>query len=89
MSTTKVYNGVAKLPIMSTFLMFWGCIELHRVSKGTHPYWSPRPGSVRDIAARVAKGDAVGLGDASVTFTNLNGMPIPTLAALSTPSREQ
>jgi hypothetical protein len=105
MSTTKIYHNVTRLPLVSTAVMIWGTYEVHRVSRGTHPYWSPRleaagiqgfnkdraleAGSVRDIAAKVATGDVVDLSDASITWTNLNGMPIPTLAALSTPSREQ
>jgi hypothetical protein len=104
MSTTRIYHNVTRLPIVSTVIMIWGTYEAHRIYKGTHPYWSPRleaggilgfnkernakSGSVGAVDTQAATSDAGGVSSA-ITWTSLNGIPIPTLAAMSTPTREE
>jgi hypothetical protein len=103
MSSTKIYHNISRLPIVSTVVLIWGNYEIYRIHKGTHPYWSPRleaAGIVRGGEktslespkqnakdAGVEGADAGGVGGVSIRWTNLNGVPIPTLDGLIKPFR--
>ncbi|KAF2829362.1 hypothetical protein CC86DRAFT_404003 [Ophiobolus disseminans] len=101
MSSTKIYHNVTKMPIASTMCLMFGLYEAHRIHRGTHPYFSPRleaagvQGSRGRAASEVTTGgavvteDASGVGEISIKWTNLNGVPIPTLEGLMTPFGKQ
>ena len=96
MSSTRIYHNVTKLPIASTACLIWATYQVHRIHRGTHP-WSSKLeaagiSSSRDITASestssggMATGDAGGVSGTSITWTNLNGVPIPTLEGLLKP----
>lgn len=95
MSTTIISQHAARLPIVSTVLMIYGSYQVHRVLTGTHPTWSPRLEEAGFTSFKQAEagaessGEAGGVGDAAIRWTNVNGVPIPTLAAFMGTSREE
>lgn len=97
MSSTRVYHNVTKLPIASTMALMFGLYEAHRIHRGTHPFFSPRmenagmpdsqnkPVTATTNGGTVAVEDASAVSGASIRWTNLNGVPIPTLEGLMSP----
>jgi hypothetical protein len=107
MSTTILSRNAARLPVVSTFAMIYGSYEMHRITTGTHPFWTPRLEAagieslkIHDarladstnnstVAAESATEYARGVGMVSLRWTNLNGIPIPTLAFLMGEPKEE
>jgi len=108
MSSTRIFHTYTRLPIISTLVLFYCNYEFYRVSKGTHPWISPRLEKLgivrRDMKpADKSPNDAnstekkpvaptMGRGIESwdkgeVGWTNLNGIPIPSLEMLIRPFR--
>jgi hypothetical protein len=42
MSYSKIYHSYTRLPIFSTLALLWVNYELYRVTRGTHPWLTPR-----------------------------------------------
>jgi hypothetical protein len=93
MSSTRIYHNVSKLPIASTVVLIFGNYEIYRIHKGTHPYWSPRLEAAGILKSRQRAESTTGKGAEGVKtdgadalrWTNLNGVPIPTLSAFASP----
>ncbi|KAJ4368265.1 hypothetical protein N0V83_006621 [Neocucurbitaria cava] len=102
MSSTRIYHNISKIPITSTLVLIFGNYELWRIHKGIHPYWTPKleaAGIVRrkhstapessDSRAVATKVEAGGEeSETAIRWTNINGIPIPTLEALMRPFRK-
>ncbi|CAO2654843.1 Nn.00g115760.m01.CDS01 [Neocucurbitaria sp. VM-36] len=102
MSSTRIYHNISKIPITSTLVLIFGNYELWRIHKGIHPYWTPKleaagivtrrhktlsePSDNRAVATRVEPSGEES--EAAIRWTNLNGIPIPTLEALMRPFRK-
>jgi hypothetical protein len=98
MSSTRIYHNISRKPFVSTVVLFWANYELYRIHRGTHPYWSPRLEAAgllkkRNKTPPAAEGGSAlattsttaesGVSGFAITWTNLNGVPIPTLESLS------
>jgi hypothetical protein len=95
MSTTILSHHAARLPIASTLVMIYGSYEVHRIFTGTHPTWSPRLEAAGITSFKKGEdgaestGETGGVSDTAIRWTNVNGIPIPTLAAFMGTSREE
>lgn len=93
---------LSKIPITSTLVLIFGNIELYRVHKGIHPYWTPKleatgyvpgenktssSGSTEKRVKSAKVDDGDNTSETSIRWANLNGVPIPTLEALVRPFR--
>lgn len=100
MSSTRIYHNISKIPITSTLVLIFGNYEIYRIHKGTHPYWTPkleaagivtrrngtRANHSRELDANEGshvEGEERNQGP--IKWTNLNGVPIPTLGSLMRP----
>lgn len=83
---------MARIPITAILVLVFGNYELYRIHKGTHPYWSPlleakglrrvrkkEEAVSADNGARDSRAVAETIPSPSIKWTNLNGVPIPTL----------
>jgi hypothetical protein len=103
MTTTIILNSLQRFPVASTAFMIFGAFEAHRIYTGRHPNVSPELEAagisafsksdneitVPGASSRVAtSGDAASVRDTPIRWTNVNGIPVPTLAAFMGTSRE-
>ena len=94
MSSTRIYHNVSRVPVLSTMALIAANYELYRIHTRTHPYWTPRLEAAGILAPRHdtpadAKTDAgADAAGSAIRWTNLNGVPIPTLDALMPPFRK-
>jgi len=99
MVTTRIYHSVTKLPVASTLLLMGATYEVHRIHRGTHPRITPllesngivnsRNRTAADSTGGVASatGDSAAVSNVPlITWTMLNGIPIPTLTSLVKPA---
>lgn len=85
--------------VTSVLVLGIGNYELWRIHKGIHPYWSPRleeagivkqrnklaeDGNIKPDVAAAEKSAP----KAWIKWTDLNGVPIPTLVASTQPTRK-
>jgi hypothetical protein len=100
MSSSRIYQNISKIPITSVLVLVLGNIELYRIHKGTHPYWTPKLEAAgidmkrgkrtasESPDERVTQKNVEAADEASegpIRWTNLNGVPIPTLGSLIRP----
>ncbi|KAL5118101.1 hypothetical protein ACEQ8H_003936 [Pleosporales sp. CAS-2024a] len=95
MSTTIISHQAARFPIVSTVAMIYGLYEARRIHTGQHHVWSPLL-EAYGITSFSKKEQAAGSpahvgvpGDFGLQWTNVNGIPVPTLAAVKGASREE
>lgn len=99
MSSTRIYHNFSKIPITSTIILIFWNYELYRIHQGIHPIWTPKleaAGIVRSRGTLADRSEEPGVhnksgaggnvaGEGAIRWTNLNGVPIPTLGALVRP----
>lgn len=93
MSSGRVFQKTCAILVLIA-----GNYELYRIQNGTHPYWSPKLEAAKqqrrtalDSPKDHSKDNQAAQSESSETslkWTNLNGVPIPTLDALMRPFRK-
>ncbi|KAJ4322752.1 hypothetical protein N0V94_002270 [Neodidymelliopsis sp. IMI 364377] len=100
MSSALFTRAARRFRLVTSFLVLGiGNYELWRIHKGTHPYWTPRLEEAGIVKQRnkLAEDGSLKQERASeeetapkawIKWTNLNGVPIPTLEASVQPTRK-
>ena len=102
MSSSRIYHSISKIPVIPLLVLFAGEYELWRIHKGIHPYWTPKleeagilkrrhkaAPETSETRAEDSKVESSGeKRQVKIKWTNLNGVPIPTLDIRTPPFRK-